>query len=62
MRQGPSVEGLLVARFQLQSRITVLLGLLEPTQLQEANGSAGVSAAAAADATRVVNGSMVMWQ
>lgn len=46
MRQGPSVEGLLVVGLQLQSGITVLFGLLKPIQFEEANGSAGVSAAA----------------
>ena len=39
MSQSASVEGLLVARLQLQRGVTVLFGLLKATQLQEANGS-----------------------
>lgn len=37
--QRSSVEGLLVARLQLQSRVTVPFGLFKAIQFQEANGS-----------------------
>lgn len=37
--QGSPVESFLVARLQLQGRVTVLLGLFKATQSQEANSS-----------------------
>lgn len=42
--QRSSVESFLVGGFQAQSRVAVLLGLLEAAQLQQADGSVGGSA------------------
>lgn len=54
--QGPSVEGLLVARLQPQGGVAVLLGLSESIQLQEADGSGG-----RAERLNAAGGSTTWW-